>query len=340
MKEETARPQKRRSMYLLVSILLVFCILGTIVYTVTQRASEEMSRSAIQNLSESLDLLKSMIETTLRSEAEFQTLIAREIAQAEDPQKYVLEFEKNQTMVKLSLILSGQQEGVSSTGETFTGQELDFSAGGEVEGLAISQSYINYMGTWAYTIKCPVRRDGREIGTLYVEYVYDTIDRSLPNGFYNKQASLYVMDAESERFVLKPQGMGQRDAGHLNLDDFYRANSIEDEAIRTEVAGCLESGRNVLFYHDIWGVQALNYMWSVNGGTIFLVGYVPVESIQQEGHTVNQSILIVTGSMLAAFLACILLYYLNWRQQDKVRKEREKEQKTHSQQLAAALRAA
>ena len=36
------------------------------------------------------------------------------------------------------------------------------------------------------------------------------------------------MDAESQRFVLKPKGMGQRSAGHLNLDDFYRANSIRD----------------------------------------------------------------------------------------------------------------
>ena len=57
------------------------------------------------------------------------------------------------------------------------------------------------------------------------------------------------MDAESQRFVLKPKGMGQRSAGHLNLTDFYRANSIQDPDIQAEVQACLDEGRDALFYH-------------------------------------------------------------------------------------------
>ena len=331
---------KRRGLSLLLSIILVFCMFGAIIFSVSRKTAREMSNSAIQNLSESLDLIQSTIEAILRSEAEFQTLIAQEIARVDDPEAYIRAYEKNQTMSKMSLILSGKTEGVSNTGERFTEDSLDFSAGETVMDLPISQSYLNYMGTWSYTMKCPVERDGREIGTLYAEYIYDAVDRSLPEGFYNKQASLYVMDAESQRFVLKPKGMGQRSAGHLNLTDFYRANDIQDPEIRAEVNACLGSGKNILFYHDIRDVQALNYMWSVNGGTIFLVGYVPIQAIQQEGRTVSQNIFIVVASMLAAFFLCILLYYLSWRQQDKLRKEQEAERKLHSQQLAEALQAA
>ncbi len=331
---------KRRGLSLLLSIILVFCMFGAIIFSVSRKTAREMSNSAIQNLSESLDLIQSTIEAILRSEAEFQTLIAQEIARVDDPEAYIRAYEKNQTMSKMSLILSGKTEGISNTGERFTEDSLDFSAGETVMGLPISQSYLNYMGTWSYTMKCPVERDGREIGTLYAEYIYDAVDRSLPEGFYNKQASLYVMDAESQRFVLKPKGMGQRSAGHLNLTDFYRANDIQDPEIRAEVNACLGSGKNILFYHDIRDVQALNYMWSVNGGTIFLVGYVPIQAIQQEGRTVSQNIFIVVASMLAAFFLCILLYYLSWRQQDKLRKEQEAERKLHSQQLAEALQAA
>ncbi len=340
MKNIPNTQKKRRGLSLLLSIILVFCMFGAIIFSVSRKTAREMSESAIQNLSESLDLIQSTIEAILRSEAEFQTLIAQEIARVDDPEAYIRAYEKNQTMSKMSLILSGKTEGVSNTGDLFTEGGLDFSAGGTVMGLPVSQSYLNYMGTWSYTIKCPVERDGREIGTLYAEYIYDAVDRSLPEGFYNKQASLYVMDAESQRFVLKPKGMGQRSAGHLNLTDFYRANDIQDPDIQAEVNACLESGRNILFYHDIREVQALNYMWSVNGGTIFLVGYVPIQAIQQEGRTVNQNIFIVVASMLAAFFLCILLYYLSWRQQDKLRKEREAERRLHSQQLAEALQAA
>ena len=325
---------------LLFSIILIFCVFGALVFSIAQKISREMSASAIQNLSESLDLIQCTIEAILRNEAEFQGLIAQEIARMDNPEAYICAYEKNQTMSKMSLILAGRTEGVSNTGEPFTEEGLDFSAGGTVLGMQVSQSYVNHMGTWSYTIKCPVERDGQPFGTLYAEYMYDAIDQSLPNGFYNKQASLYIMDAESQRFVLKPKGMGQRNAGHLNLSDFYRANNIQDPEIQAEVEDCLKTGRDALFYHNIRGVHALNYMWSVNDGTIFLVGYVPVEAIQQEGRTVNQNIILVVGSMLVAFFLCIALYYRNWRQQDRVRREREEERKLHSQQLAQALQAA
>ena len=177
-----------------------------------------MSDSAIQNLSESLDLIQSTIEAILRSQSDFQSLIAQEVARADDPAAYIRSYEKNQTMVKISFIPAGENEGISNTGERFGEEELDFSAGGTISGMLVSQSYVNHMGTWAYTLKCPVEREGQTIGTLYAEYIYDAIDRSLPEGFYNKQATLYIMDSQSQRFVLKPKGMGQRSAGHLNLE--------------------------------------------------------------------------------------------------------------------------
>ena len=341
MKENTEKRERRRRLSLPLSILLIFCVFGTIVFMVARRTSQEMSAAAIQNLSESLDLIECTIEAILNNEAEFQSLLAREAARAEDPEAFILSSASNRTLVKLSLILAGRTEGISNNGEAFTEEGLDFSAGGKVSGMPISRSYLNHMGTWAYTIKCPVERDGQTLGTLYVEYVYDTIDRALPaDGFYNKQATLYIMDAESQRFVLKPKGMGQRSAGHLNLDDFYRASNVQDPGIRAEVSQCLQDGRNILFYHDIRGENALNYMWSVNNGSVFLVGYVPVSAIQQEGRTVNQNIAMVVLAMLAAFLLCVSLYYLSWRQQEQVRRERDEERVIHSQQLAEALRAA
>ena len=321
MRETANKRRKWNGGSLLISIIVIFCVFGAIVFGVSQKISKEMSSSAIQNLSESLDLIQSTIEAILHSEAEFQQLIAEEIARSEDPEQYVQAIEKNQTMSKMSLILAGEAEGISNTGEPFSEESLDFSAGGTILGLPVSQSYLNYMGTWSYTMKCPVERDGQIIGTLYGEYVYDAVDRALPSGFYNQQASLYIMDAESRRFVLKPKGMGQRDAGHLNLADFYRANNIQSGEIQAEVESCLKAGRNDLFYHDIRGVNALNYLWSVNDGTIFLVGYVPVEAIQQEGRTVNHNIMIVVASLLTAFFLCIGLYYLNRSEERRVGKE-------------------
>ncbi len=340
MNNASKKVKKRNGIPLFLSIILVFCVLGTVVFAVSKKISQEMSNSAIQNLSESLDLIQCTIEAILKNEAEFQQMIAHEISKAEDPMAYIRAYEQNQTMVKLSLVLTGETSGLSNTGASFSPKDLDFSSGATVDDLPVSQSYLNDMGTWAYTLKCPVEKAGREIATLYVEYIYDSLDKSLPDGFYDQKAMLYIMDAKTERFVLKPKGMGARTAGHLNLGDFYRANNIRGETLRAEIDACLTNGENILFYHDIREKDSLNYMWSVNDGSVFLVGYVPIEAIQQEGRTVNQNIFIVVAVTLVAFLLCCLLYYLNQRQQAKLRKEREEEREVHNRQLAEALRAA
>ena len=340
MKKKWNRRRTDKEIPLLLSIILVFFMLGVVVFSVSRKITKEMSDSAIQNLSESLDLMKGTLEAILVKEAEFQKLIAQEIAAMDNPGEFIHSYNRNHTMVKISLVPAGKKEGVSNTGEAFSEEGLDFSAGETIDGLPFSRSYLNYMGTWAYSMKCPVEKDGKEIATLYIEYVYDSFDESLPDGFYNGKAMLYIMDSKSERLVLKPKGMGERDAGHLNLQDFYRANNILEKGLLEEVSECVDNGKNVLFYHDIRGKSALNYMWPVNGGTIYLIGYVPVEAIQQEGKTVNQNIFIVVFVMFVAFTLCFILYYFNQKQQNRVRKEREKEREIHNKQLAEALQAA
>ena len=326
---------------LLLSVILVFGILGAVVFNVAKKLSNEMLMSAIHNLSKSLDLVQGTVEAILSKEAEFQKLIAQELAGLEDPEEFIRSYDQNQTMVKVSLVLPGEEEGFSNTGEVFYPKELDFSNGNTVEGLPISQSYINSMGTWAYTIQCPITTEQGDIGTLYIEYVYDSFEESLPNGLYNNDGMLYLMDAaNNHRFVLKPKGLGERNAGHLNLEDFYRANKILEECIQGEVATIIDQGENIIFYNDIGGKNSLIYMWSVNDGSIYLVGHVPIDAIQQEGKTVNQNILLVVAVMLAAFFICCILYYFSQRQQFRLRRDREREREIHNRQLAEALQAA
>lgn len=340
MREKEHEIKRDKGLPLFFSIILTFLIFGMIIFSVSRKISREMSSSAIQNLSESLNLIECTIEAILNKEAEYQKLMAQEMAMLDDPEKYILNYAKCDTMTKVALIRSGESEGISNTGEVFSEEELDFSFGGMVDGLPVSQSYLNYMGTWAYSMKCPVVKDGQEIGTLYVEYIYDSFDKSLPEGFYNKRAMLYIMDAKTQRFVLKPKGMGERSAGHLNLKDFYRANDMQEEALQKEVEECLKNGDDIMFYHDIRNKDSLNFMWAVNGGRLYLIGYVPIEAIQQEGKTVNNNIFLVVVAMLTAFFLCCFLYYLNQRQQRKVQREREKEREISNRRLAEALQAA
>ena len=99
MNEKLSENQKKKEFSLLLSIIAVFCILGAIVFSVAQKLSNEMSASAIQSLSENLNLIKSTIEAILNNEAEFQNLIAREISSSDDPIEYVRSYEANKTKI-------------------------------------------------------------------------------------------------------------------------------------------------------------------------------------------------------------------------------------------------
>ncbi len=339
MKRENQEKKSSRKI-LITLILTVFLILGSFVFFIAARISQEMSQSAIGNLSESLELLKGTIEVLYQREAEYQKLIAEELSIISDPEEFILSYDRNSTLVKMSLVFTGETEGISNTGEPFYPEELDFSNEETVDDLPVSVSYINDMGTWAYTIKCPVIKDGREIAWLYVEYIYDSFDKALPDRLYNGSATLYIMDGKTERFLLKPKGIGERDAGHLNLQDFYRANEILEEDIQRTVAESISNNGNMMFYHKIRSKDSLIYMWAVNGGSVYLIGYVPVEAIQREGNAVNQNILIVVIFMLSTFFICCIVFYLYERQQNKFRQEREAEREFHNEQLGQALRAA
>lgn len=335
-KENDARKKK----IMLTSFLLIFCMLAAGVFFISQRISDEMSRSAINNLNDSLDLISNTIETILKKEAEFQKLISQEIAESERPEQFVLSYDNNDTMVELSLIMSGEETGLTETGREFSEKELDFSGGKTVYDLPLSSSYINDMGTWAYTMKCPVMREGKEIATLYIEYIYDSFDDALPDNFYNRDAKLYLMDAASERLVLKPKGIGERDAGHMNLSDFYYANKIDEPEIQSSVAENIRNGRDVMFYHDVLNNESLIYMWSVNDGAVYLIGYVPVQAIQHEEKAVSQNIASVVIVMLVAFTACCILYFMFERQHRRLQREHEEEREEYNRHLQAALKAA
>lgn len=108
MKKERDKSKVNGSFSLLFSIIVVFCILGAVVFSVSRKISVEMSASAIQNLSESLDLIECTIEAVLNKEAEYQRLMAQEIAQSENPREYICTYQKSQTMVKISLICAGR----------------------------------------------------------------------------------------------------------------------------------------------------------------------------------------------------------------------------------------
>ena len=99
--------KKDKGISLLISILLVFFILGIIVFSLSRKITREMAASATQNLNESLNLIECTIEAILNKEVEYQKLMAQGIAAIDQPEEYVRKYTKSDTMVKIALIREG-----------------------------------------------------------------------------------------------------------------------------------------------------------------------------------------------------------------------------------------
>ncbi len=341
MRQTDTDNKERRGFYVrAIVVVLIFALMGTSIWAISKRTYDDMSEAAISSLNENLTLMKSTVEAIFQSEADFQLVTAEELAETADPLEAVTRMPSGETATLVSFVPEGASEGASNDGKPFDPSKLDFEGGGRVSGLGLSRSYVNSMGTWAYTMACPVRRGAQDVGTLYMEYSFDVVDRALPRGFYGNQAVLYLMDAASERFVLKPEGMGERDAGHINLEDFYRANAITDPAILEMVNEGIEQRRNVMFAHEVRGQESLCFLWSTNGGAIYLVGYVPMQAIQQEAQAVNAALVLVVSVTVLAFCLCVALFAFSRRKQALARRARDAERAQHAEQLSQALQAA
>ena len=97
MKHKQNGSRNNKGFFLLLSIIVVFSVLGAVVFSTVRKISQEMSSSAIHNLSESLDLLKGTIEAILIKESECQGLLAQEIASMERPEEFISSYNDNRT---------------------------------------------------------------------------------------------------------------------------------------------------------------------------------------------------------------------------------------------------
>lgn len=130
--------EKKTYIRWIVAVVLIFALMGASIYGVAKKTYDDMSDAAIQNLNENLNLMRNTVEAIMRSEAEFQQLVAEEIAAAPDPSSYVLNLRNNDATSKLSVVLAGEEAGVSNDGEPFFPEQLDFSAGGAIAGLRVA----------------------------------------------------------------------------------------------------------------------------------------------------------------------------------------------------------
>ena len=97
-------------------IVLIFAVMGASIWAVSKKTSDDMADAAILNLNENLNLVESTVEAIQDSEAQFQRLLATELAAAGDPAAAVERLGKSDAAALISVVPEGADVGVSNDG--------------------------------------------------------------------------------------------------------------------------------------------------------------------------------------------------------------------------------
>ena len=321
--------KENRKKYLAASgLLLILTVLTVFIGTLIQRTSKQMSDSQISNLQNNLSVVATVTENALEKDVKSLMQIAREYA--ENP-NVVFNPEWIPNIKDLYFVEKGVslEEAKANTKIPLT--ELDFSDGGNVDGYLISKCYVGSEGSWCYTLKVPVMKDGQQIAQLYGEFAWDDIKTALPRALYNGEAPVYIWDSMSDTVVVSSKLAGSINYAPATMNDFIKLTGFKTgEKEARQIIKMVNKKERLLFYHTIYEEENLVYMWPLEGGTFYILGFVPSSAIQQEAGTVRQVIiLIVTVIFLTVFLAAFMFTWMI--------KRRNKEREKHNIQLQEAL---
>lgn len=227
-------------------IVLIFAVMGASIWAVSKKTSDDMADAAILNLNENLNLVESTVEAIQDSEAQFQRLFGhRACRRGRSGRRCGALGQKRCRRAHLCRARGGRRRRLQRRCPLRPGVAR-FQRRGSHQGAPVSQAYVNAEGSWAYTVKCPIERDGVPSPSCTPSTPSTLSTSALPQGS-TASGPCSTSWTPPRSASCEAEGMGERDAGHVNLEDFYRANNITDPVILSMVADGVANRENVMF---------------------------------------------------------------------------------------------
>ena len=329
------RGKKRKILSFIMAAVVVVGIAGAVQYML-QKADDDICAAAVSNLSGNLSVVSITAEQLMYKNTENLQTIADYAAEKDNPGTWIADYCTTDGMAAVDLVMSESLEEYGSLSVPL--EELDFADDRTLNGLPISKSYQNADGQWCYALSCSAVHDGQAVGTLYGEFVWETIEEELPSRLYGRDSVFLLLDGMTDEVTAQS---GDTDLTAFlscgNLSEFLDISNVQDEYMRDVFYQNKQEGLSVVFQCDIADEEHYIYMWPVDHGNAYLLGLVPNDEIMQEIPVVRHTIkFVVAASCLVSGLVIAVILIESIRRQ-QLQKARDKEREEHSQQLQNAL---
>ena len=329
------RGKKKKILSFIITAVVVVGAAASVRYML-QKADDDMCAAAVSNLSGNLSVVSITAEQLMCKNADNLQTIADYAAAKDMPGTWIADYCTTDDMSSVDLMMS---DGSGEYGKLSVPlEELDFTDNRTLNGLPISKSYQNPNGQWSYALSCPVVYDGRSVGMLYGEFVWQTIEEELPSRLYGSDSIFLMLDGMTDNVVAQS---GDTDLTAFlscdSLSSFLDIFNVQDEYMRDIFFQNKQEGLSVIFQCDIENEDHYIYMWPVGDGNAYLLGLVPNDEIMQEIPIVRHTIKnVIAAACLVSGLVIAVILIESIRRQ-KLQRARDAEREEHSKQLQEAL---
>lgn len=309
---------KHRIGRILIPIVIVLS-LGCIITFLSSRIESQMELAATGNVRELVQVIESCIAEIRRNDVAAAGRLPEFYSSDEEVVGLLKRMQKDSPFTRISFIPAGAESGISNRGKRFlagTIPEWENSMAGEA---GISSVYMSDLGAWTYTIQCPVYEEGEYTGDLYADVIMERYDDILPDSIYQSDGLIYILDADSLRFIYEPTSTDVIISGKYDLHSFLKDFGILDKDLEARISSAIAERSSTIVKMVVNEESSYVYFWPVDEGEWYLCGIIPEQSIQSEGKAVTQTIAVTSILIIAAAAFTFLFYFLYSYKNQKVR---------------------
>lgn len=298
------------------TMLAVIICMGGSIYAMSYRIQSQMEKAAAENVREIVQIVESGISEIRRNDiASAENLADLFVAQG-DMQQSLKQLQKNSPFERISFVPCGASEGISSSKNEFSPEKIPGLEDSGSDILSVSEVYMSDLGAWTYTVQSPVYEQGQLAGRLYADVIMERYDDILPGSIFQGEGLVYILDADTLRFIYEPTSTSAFVSSKYDLHGFLRDFGIMDDAVEKNISTAIEKQKSTIARMVINDETAYVYFWPVDEGAWYLCGIIPERSIQGESKAVTQTIAGV-GAIVFISVGLIfgLIYWYSRRNQ-------------------------
>lgn len=303
---------------ILIPILIVSSLVCIITF-LSSRIESQMELSATGNVREIVQVIESGIAEIRRNDVAAAGRLPEFFSSDAEAVSLLKRMQKDSPFARISFVPADSESGVSNRGNPFLPTTIPEWENTMVGETGISSVYMSDLGAWTYTIRCPVYEAEELTGNLYADVIMERYDDILPDSIYQSDGLIYILDADSLRFIYEPTSTEVIISGKYDLHSFLKDFGILDKELEQHISSAIAGRSSTIVKMVVNEESSYVYFWPVDEGEWYLCGIIPEQSIQSEGKAVTQTIAVASILIFAAAVITFLFYFLYSHKNQKVR---------------------